>query len=549
MPTIDCSLKDINYLIGKKLSIKAIEELLVYAKAEIEFFDNIDTLRIKFEDTNQPYLWSTEGMARLFRGILNIKTGIGDYTAKPSKDKIIIDKSVQHIRPYIAAFSASGPAITDAFIRQLIQFQEKLCEGYGMKRRKVSIGVYRYKDITFPVTYKTVVPTSIKFIPLGGTKPLNLTEILKLHPTGQSYAWILDNCAMYPLLIDARNAVLSFPPIINSDHLGKIKVGDTDLLVELTGIDLDALHLVCNILAAAFVDRGWCVSSIKTVYDNYVDITPSFKTETIMLEPASVFSSLGINLTSPELVKLLERMRYGTRGKRVIIPSYRGDVMHPIDVIEDVAIAYGYNNIPNKPLQTYTVGESKSTVKFIDACRDVLVGMQFQEILSPILSSKALLYTKMNHPDNGTVELREYKSENYSVLRTWILPLLMDCISQNKHNTTPQCIFETGEVSNRKGKTIIDSNHFAFAMADANVDYTKAKQVVDALMRALDISYSTSPALHPSFTPGRCAEILVQGESFGYVGEIYPGVLDTFEIRTPVVGSEINLTKLFDKKK
>ena len=548
MPTIDCSLADLNKLTRRSLSVKAVEELLEYAKAEVESYDGKDALRVKFEDTNQPHLWSSEGIARLFRGALGVDKGLTSYKAGASSDTIIVDKSVESIRPHIAAFSAKGPAITDAFIKQLIQFQEKLCDGYGMRRKKVSIGIYRYSHITWPVTYKAVPPTSVKFVPLDMHKELNLAEILELHSTGKQYGWIISGCKQYPLLVDSKSEVLSFPPIINSDKLGKIEVGDTELLIELTGTDMDALHVVCNTLAAAFIDRSWTVSIVTVKRSSGKLVTPAFKTENVKIEPKQVSAILGLDLSREEIAKLLELMRYGVKGSIVTVPSYRADIMHPIDIIEDVAIAYGYNSLPEAPLETYTVGDSLPIVKLIDSSRDILIGCGMHELMNAILCNKEVLYAKMNHPDVGTVELLEYKSVSYSVLRSWILPLLLETISLNRHNDYPQQLFEEGEVSARKGKAVIDSEHIAFAIADATADYARAQQRIDALMRGMGLTYTLSPSTCPSYIPGRCADIHINGESVGHFGEIHPAVLDNFEIRTPTVGAEINLTKIHEIK-
>ncbi|MBI4448697.1 phenylalanine--tRNA ligase subunit beta [Candidatus Woesearchaeota archaeon] len=548
MPTIYCSLTDLCKLTRRSLSIKAVEELLEYAKAEIESYDGKDSMRVKFEDTNQPHLWSTEGIARLFRGALGVEKGLAIYKSETTNDTIIVDKTVAGIRPHIAAFSAKGPAINDIFITQLIQFQEKLCEGYGMRRKKVSIGIYQYPQIQWPITYKAVAPTSTRFVPLGMDKEYHLGEILTLHPKGIEYSWILEGCAQYPILADASGAILSFPPIINSSDLGKIKSGNTELLIELTGTDQEAVNLTCTILAAAFCDRGWNVRSVRIAGQKTIK-TPSFATENMIISPKQAKAILGLDLKPEEISKLLERMRYGVKGKNVTIPSYRADIMHAVDVIEDIAISYGYNTLPDAPLTTYTVGDVKPSTKIIDAAREILMGCGMQELMSAILSHKDLLYSKMNHPDVGTVELLEYKSITYSVLRSWILPHLLDVISANKHNDYPQAIFEQGEVSVRKGKEIIDYEHIAFAVVCASSDYAACRSRVDSLMRGLNLTYSVKPGTCPSYIPGRCADLLVGNEIVGHFGEMHPLVLDKFEIRTPTIGAEINLTKIHQLRK
>ena len=225
MPTIQFQFKDLCSLLGKKITIEQLDKLGEYGKAELESYDKAtDTVTMSCGDTAMPYLWSVEGLARLFKGVLGLEQGIPVLKVDKTKDTIIVDKSVNDVRPHIAMFSAKGQQVTDDLLRQMIQLQEKLDTGFGRKRRKISIGIYRGKDVAFPVTYKAVKSSEIKFIPLGFSKPLNLAQILKEHPTGQKYASTLDGMDKYPVLVDAKDRVLAFIPIINSNDLGKVEI-------------------------------------------------------------------------------------------------------------------------------------------------------------------------------------------------------------------------------------------------------------------------------------------------------------------------------------
>lgn len=542
MPTIDISIEDLCKLTKRKLSLKAIEELLEYCKAGIESQEG-DLIRVKLEDTNQPYLWSTEGLARLMRGILDAETGLPTYKLVETKDSIKVDKSIEGIRPCIAAFSAKGPAITDAFIKSLIQFQEKLCDGFGMKRKKVSIGIYRYAQINWPVSYKAVEPKSQRFTPLGMSKELNLLEILEVHETGRAFGWILEGMKKYPLLIDSKGQVLSFPPIINSNEVGKIEAGDTELLVEITGTDEESVNLTCNIMASAFADRGWTLRNL-TIEGKKSHKTPTLATQKSKLDINHIESMIGMKLGKEKISSLLKKMRYGIEGNSVMIPCYRDDVMHSVDIAEDVIISYGYNQVPDQPLETYTLGSPKPSTRIIDACREALCGMGYQETLNAILCNKELLYTKMNHPDIGTVELKDYQTQRYSCLRSSILPLMIETLSLNKHNDYPQKIYETGEVAIRAGKQIIEKENLAFAHTQADATYADAQQALDAMMKSIGVKYSLRAAKNPAYVPGRCAEVLIGNESVGLIGEIHPETLSNFEIRMPTCGGELNMSAL-----
>jgi len=246
MPTITFSLVDLNNLIGKKITEEKLVELFDYAKAELERKEG-DEITVKFNDTNQPYLWSVEGLAIFFRGVLGLEKGIPKIKIEKSNNKLFVDKSVKTVRPYISAFIAKGVKIDDYLLKQIIQLQEKLCDNYGQRRQKIAIGVYTSKKIEFPVNYKAVDPESVDFVPLDFKESLNLREIIEKHPKGKEYAWILKDEKRYPILLDSRKNILSFPPIINSAELGKIKIGDDEIFFEATGNDENAIRLATNI--------------------------------------------------------------------------------------------------------------------------------------------------------------------------------------------------------------------------------------------------------------------------------------------------------------
>ena len=159
MPSVQFKLKDLNSLVGKKMNIGQVEDLLQYAKAEFDEYEKeSDTVFVSCSDTAMPYLWSVEGIARLLRGVLGLEKGIPKLDLKSSKDTVIVDKSVTSVRPFISMFRAQGTKVSDELLKQLIQLQEKLSETYGRRRRKVSIGIYSAKKITPPLTYKAVSP-------------------------------------------------------------------------------------------------------------------------------------------------------------------------------------------------------------------------------------------------------------------------------------------------------------------------------------------------------------------------------------------------------
>jgi phenylalanyl-tRNA synthetase beta chain len=548
MPTIIFSLEDLSRLVGKKLTIRQVENLVEYGKGELKSYDEkLNEANVNFDDTNLPYLWSVEGVARLIRGILGLRQK--PLNAKDSSYKIIVDRNVKAVRPFIGAFVAKGHKIDDYLIKQMIQFQEKFCEAYGRKRQKVAIGVYSFEKIKFPVHYKAVDPESVEFVPLEYKKKMTQQEILEEHPKGREYSWILKGCKKYPILVDDKGSVLSFPPIINSNESGKIEIGNENLFVEVTGTDMEAVNLAMNIFASAFSDRGFDIYKVAAVYPDRTVKTPFPFRNRMKISRQQVLGLLGIDLTDSQIKSLCTKAGYGFSNYVADVPDYRLDIMHAVDVIEDIGIMYGYDRIMEKPLSSYTAGATSKTVNFIDTVREIIVGLGFQEIMSPILTNKENLFRKMNIPESDIVEIEAYMSETYSAVRNWLLPVLMEVLAKNKHAEYPQRVFEQGLVTVNKNGKLTDYERVAAAIASNDADFTKIKQAFDFMMKGLGYEYEIKEAEHKSFIQGRVGGVSVNGKEVAYIGEISPEVLVKWGIEVPVVGFELNLSELMESKK
>ncbi len=542
MPTITFSLKDLQSLVGKKITAKDLDGIAEFLKGECESYNKeTDEVTVSLDDTNLPYLWSVEGIARLLRGIYSLESGIPKIVVKKGGYRLVVDPSVSRVRPFIAAVVAKKKKIDEYFLKQLIQLQEKFCESYGRRRQKASIGIYSYRRISFPVHYKAVSPESVSFVPLEGSEKMSLSRILEEHPKGKEYSWILKNCQSYPVLIDSKSEVLSFPPIINSNFTGKVEVGDTDLLMEVTGEDEDTVNLAVNIFAYALFERGFEIYSVDVQYPGKRVTTPFLFDDSIRIKENDVQKLLGLGLKKPEIKKLLGKARYGFSDFMVKIPPYRKDIMHPFDVIEDIAIVYGFHNIRDAPLESYTVGETLPAVRFADLFRELFIGLQYQEIMSQILTNRQVLFDKMNLEPQNVVEIKNYMSETYSVVRNSLLPIMMEVLSKNKHVDYPQRIFEQG-LATLNDKSIADYEMLAAASSHKSANFTEMKQVADYIFRIMAIPFEISEADHPSFIKGRAAAIRVKGKEVGIFGEISPAVLEKWGLEMPVAALEINLS-------
>jgi len=129
---------------------------------------------------------------------------------------------------------------------------------------KVAIGVHDLSAIEPPITYKAVAPKDISFVPLDMDVSLDLGMILRKHPKGKDYAWCLEGKDRYPVFVDARGDVLSFPPIING-QLTRLTERSRDLFIEMTGTDQKAVTQALTIICSALADRGGRIESVNVI--------------------------------------------------------------------------------------------------------------------------------------------------------------------------------------------------------------------------------------------------------------------------------------------
>jgi len=542
MPTITFSQEDLHKLVGQKLDDKKLTHLLDCAKAELDAKLGHE-MTVKYNDTNLPYLWGVEGLARFFKGVLGKQKGIPTIKLEKARDKVVYDKRLSRIRPYIACFKAYGKKIDDYLLKQIIQLQEKLAENFGRKRQKISIGVYPLKTITFPVSCKAASPTEL-FTPLDFHQSMSLRQALEKHPKGKEYGHLIKHESIYPVFVDSKKEIMSLIPVINSEQTGRLKVGDDALFFDTTGTDEESVNLVANIFAYALAERGFKIEPCTIEYGGRKVVTPALHTKTIKINEKNVDKILGMPLKSNEIKDALMRMGYNYSGNTATIPSYRNDIMHEVDVIEDIGIAYGYENITPLPLTSYTRGGTNPTQQNINTQRTFWIGLGYQETMSAVLSNKDLLHDKMNSSDTGTIEIENFISQTYSCVRTWILPILLDALAKNKHVDYPQRIFEQGLVS-IKEKEARDEQHLAAVTAHSTATFTEIRQAVENTLRNAGIQYSIDEYELGCFIPGRAAKIIVNKKMIGYLGEIHPIVLERFGLTVPVAACEINLSALF----
>lgn len=268
--------------------------------------------------------------------------------------------------------------------------------------------------------------------------------------------------------------------------------------------------------------------------------TPNLNPRAMMLELDYVNSLLGVKLTGKDVKHLLGKMRYDVvlSGKKigVKVPAYRTDVLHPIDLVEDVAIAYGYDKFNPQEITSYTRGSKDPLEVFSSRIRDLMVGVGFQEVMTLVMSNKKDLFDRMNLVGEDVVETENPVSQEHSVARSWLLPSLFVVLEKNKNREYPQRIFEVGDCITSRG---FDMRRLAAVVAQSKTNYSEIKSTVTGLLESVGAEYSIKALNHGSFIPGRCA-----GFDCGVFGEIHPKVLVNYGLEVPVTAFEVDLEGL-----
>jgi phenylalanyl-tRNA synthetase beta chain len=560
--TILTRLDDLEQLFGKALprDPAKLDELLYSVKCELSTtkrpISDETELQLENKDTNRPDTWSTEGIARALRGYQGLEVGIRKYTARKIVVHITVDRELANIRPFICCSVIRNLKINDAIIRELVQLQEKLDQSYGRNRRRSSIGLYDFDLITPPLRYGVAGPDEVRFTPLEWTEPLSLREILERHPKGIEYGHIVKQFSKMPIILDSNGKVLSFPPIINSNDLGRITPDTKNILIEITGTSQDTVSSTLTILTTCLADRGGeiCSAIIDYPYGKVRKVTtPNLGEKLVKIRPDDVTSLIGLKLSRAEIVRLLRRARFDLKSASktkltVRVPCYRLDIMHPVDVMEDIAIAYGLNNFQPRWPSDQTLGGLSSLEEFSDTVRELTVGLGFQEILGFVLSNPEKLYVKMNRELGRRVEIANPKVTTMTCLRSWLLPTLMEILSNNTHVDYPQKLFEVGDyVDWHEGfpTRTRDVRALACVSAHSKANFTEMKANLEPLMTNLGFSFTVKPIDHPSFFTGRVGSVQIRDEGVGIIGEVTPQVLENWKIQNPVAAMELELEKLF----
>ena len=578
MPKVEVNENLFFNLVGKKYKCDDVfEKKLTHAKAELDEKPNPEdpedkrVIKIELNDTNRPDLWSTGGIARCLREyegaphsdyskFLSYKGKIQD-----TKGYVIeVDPALKDIRAYQVAFIISGKPIDEPMLLDIIQTQEKLCWNFGRKRKTIAMGIYRADAIEWPLHYVAADPDTTKFVALGDETEHTLREICNDHPKGKDFGYIIKDFAKYPLIKDNKGRVLSMPPVINSADLGNVQVGDKNLLVELTGTDVESLVLAANIVACDFFDAGYQIQPVlvKHPYESVFGkdiVVPYYFQQTINARLSAINKKLGVSLNEKQVITALEKMGNSVAAKAdgddivfTLSPAaYRNDFLHEVDVIEDVMIGMDLDFFEPESPSDFTIGRLLPITEYSRKVKGIMAGMGYQEMIFNYLGSKSSYITKMGIDGKNVIEIANPMSENYQFIRPSIIASLFEAESQSGNAVYPHKIFEAGKIAfidpaeNTGTKTI---QSLGFLTASNNANFNDAASEVSTLLYYLDHKYAVRESDDPRFIPGRQAAVIVKGKQAGIFGEVHPQILENWQVTVPCVAGEFDLEYLMESE-
>ncbi|PVU91920.1 hypothetical protein BB561_004122 [Smittium simulii] len=519
-------------------------------------------------------------------------------TTPDRMEQLTVKPSTTQIRPVAVAAILRNITFDSKIYKSFIDLQDKLHANLGRKRNLVSIGTHDLDTIKGPFEYSARKPTDIKFVPLNKDKSYDAVELMQLYESDlhlKKFLHIIKDSPVYPLMTDADDTVLSMPPIINGDHT-KITLDTKNVFIEITAKDYTKAHIVLNTMITMF--SGYCADpfTVEPVLvvnpDGTSEITPKLDCKVFECDTVYINKLIGVDLTSDQIVNYLKLMSLdGHLGKHkdappqdattnigaeivqgelisVVVPPTRADILHQVDIIEDIAIAFGYNNIPRGSIGLPTVAKPTPVSKLTNLLRRELAFASWTEVLSLSLCSHDESFKFLMREDSGNeaVVLANPKTIEYQVCRSLLLPGILKTIRENKNHALPFKLFEVSDVIlkdvNVKPRLCRNERHMSAIYSNHSAQFEVISGLLDRCMKMMDVPLifgddrtlvsghgywlEPSPDLK-TFLPGRGANVLYKPVgsslpvSIGFIGVLHPQVLSSFSLDYPCSIVEINI--------
>jgi phenylalanyl-tRNA synthetase beta chain len=539
MPVVELSYTRLQKLVGK-VTKKQISDSLPFLGLDIESEDK-DIIRIEYSP-NRPDYSTDYGIALGLQGLLGIKTGgIKLNVKKSNKYAISVKSEVSKIRPFVTGIVAKNGKIDDKSIKQFITMQEDLHFGIGRKRKKSSIGIHDLDKISFPLVY-TTTNRNHTFIPLNSKQALSISKILKNTDVGKDYGSILGNSPQVPLILDANQQTVSFPPIINAD-VTTVTTKTKNLFVEVTGTNKEDAEDMLSVVATILQSAGFILESVQI--SGAKNSSPKLEQKKMSVNPSLINQTLGLDLNTSKIISSLKKSRLdaSTKGKNIIctIPAYRFDIFGPMDLVEDVALGYGIQNLEPTLSPSQTLGQKHPNSISLKSISSIMTGLGYMEALNSSLTSKRILYDNTKRDSSKIISVLDSKSLEHTILRDSLLPGLIDSLAKNIHESYPQKLFEIGTIFNN-ASSVTEETHLCAVSSHKDANFSEIKSVLQSVIQSIfGKTCETKTTTHPTFEKGHVANITVNGKIIGIIGEISKSTKDDFKLRESIVSFEVKL--------
>jgi len=543
MPMLRFKVERLNELLG--VGLEELSEILFKLKCESSMSEGYLEVEV---NSDRPDMFMGEGLARAVKGIIGVEVGWRKPHVVDSGFKIIVEDVPT--RPYIVAAVVYNVNIdNDYFLEELIQFQEKLHEGLGRRRRKAAIGLHDADKIPGKMLRYAMAPVDITFKPLGYAKSVRAREVLERDKKGLEYGWISRLGDLHPFIF-SNGEIITMPPVLNSD-ITRLEVGTRNLFIDVTSTDLRIAEATLNIIVSNLVERPGAYVGLVEIEASWGGFYPRMEPKIIKVRGDEVNKILGLKLDVIEMKKLLERMRYNVKVEgellEIEVPPYRVDMEGVVDIAEDVAMAIGYDKLNPTLWQPGVRGEYHELTRLSRTIRLILVGLGFTEVMKLSLVNPQLLEALGLRGE--ALEILNPVQLEYSVLRPSIIVTLLDLLRENKHTPKPVKVFEIGPVVTRIGDSVEEDERVGLAIMDEEVSYEDIQAPVYYMLRVLGIDFMVKRITTPYTIDGRTGEIVAKGMRLGIIGEVKPEVLEKLELEHPVVIAEISLGRILDMLK
>lgn len=555
----------LDHLKEKEITDEQLSELLDSYGLEYDSYSVVNgKIFLKIEiPANRPDLLSVENLAialNTFRG-----SKFPQIQVIPPTLQFDVDASVLSVRPHFVCAVLRGVNFTQENYDSFIDFQDKLHHNLCRKRSLASIGTHDLNTIEGPFKYLAQKPEDIIFVPLFGGEEVNgrqLFDKLRAHAQLSKYLSLIEDFPIWPVVRDHNDVVLSLPPILNSFH-SKISLKTQDILIECTATDETRANVSVVVLSYAFSVYSSTPFTIEQVQLNFPDrtvVTPNFSESTFDVDLSYIQNLTGLaELDKETTISLLSKMMLQATiindKIRVIAPAIRSDVLHPCDIGEDIAIAFGYNKIKDQIKNKLPSGIPLSFGEFSDRLRREIVASSYNEVLSFSLCSIQENYTNLLlEDDHCAVRIKKAKTIELEIVRTSLISGLLKINrkiqDKPKRNIFPLRLFEISDVvlKNEKSETRARNERRLCATI---ADHKSRFEHVHGLLDRVGILTGKTKDLKlvredsPTCIPGQRARIELRGKSIGWIGVIHPQVLINFDMVTPVAALEVEIESLF----